>query len=271
VKLRRLVGFLFIAAAAAGVIFSVAGLFGIWRYRPLVTRYVTDTLALYDQTLVATQDGLASIGLVVENTTLDVTSLQATTLALAQTVHDTSPMIDSLTGLTGKDLPDAIHAAQTSLTSAQGSALLIDNALATITSIPFLPVPVYKPEVPLHTALAQVSSSLDSIKPALVTLSSSLEVGKTNLGAVEVELNKISETTKVIGTALSGAQTVIDQYKTTTTQLKLRVESTQLAVPGWITTIAWILTFGLVWFLIAQVGLCLQGLDILREHNVVKS
>jgi hypothetical protein len=270
VKLSRLVGYLFLAAAAVGFIFSVVGLFGVWYYRPLVTRSMTDTLALYDQTLVATQDGLTSIGLLVETTTLDVASLQTTTLGLAQTVHDTNPMIDSLTGLTSKDLPGAINATQTSLTSAQSSALLIDNALAAITSIPFLPVSVYKPEVPLHTALAQVSNSLDAIKPALAALSSSLEIGKTNLGIVEVELKKISETTKVISTALEGTQTVLDQYKDTTTQLKLRVEAAQLAVSGWITTLTWILSFLLVWFMIAQLGLCIQGLDLLQRRPEVK-
>ena len=268
-KLRKLAGYFFLAAATAGFIFGVVGFIEIWRYRPLVTRSVTDTLALYDQTLVATQDGLTSIGQLVETTTLDVTSLQATTLALAQAIHDTTIMIDSLSSLTSKDLPGAIDASQTSLNSAQSSALLIDNALGAITSIPFLPVAVYKPEVPLHTALAQVSDSLNSIKPALVALTSSLVSGKTDLGVVEVELNKISETTKVISTALSGAQTVIDQYKTTTTQLKLRVEAAQLAVTGWITTITWILSFLLGWFLIAQLGLCLQGLEILRERREV--
>jgi hypothetical protein len=270
VKIRRLVGFLFLAAAAAGFIFTVICLFEIWNYRPLVALSVTDTLALYDQTLIATQDGLTSIGQLVETTTLDVASLQATTSALAQTIHETTSTMDSLTGLTGKDLPDAIDATQTSLTSAQSSVLLIDKRLKAITRIPILPVAAYKPDVPLHTPFAQVSDSLNSIKPALVTLTSSLGTGKTNLGVVEVEFNKISETTKVISSALSNAQTVIDQYKAITILLNLRVEVTQLAFAGWISTFAWILSFLLGWLMIVQLSLCMQGLELLRGRREVK-
>ena len=266
-KLRRLFGLLLIVAAAAGFVFSVVGLFEIWHYRPVVTQKVIDTLALFDQALNTTQDGLAIVGQVVQTTTVDIAALQTTTQALAQTIHDTSPMLDSLASLTSTDFPAAVAATQTSLASAQSSALLIDNVLATLTSIPFLQVAAYKPDVPLHTALAQVSTGLNSLTPALATINSSLVEGKTNLGVIEIELNKISETTNGISTALGSAQTVIDRYKTVTTQFKEQIEAMQLLVPGWMTTITWILTFILGWSLIAQVGLGTQGLDMLRGHR----
>ena len=61
------------------------------------------------------------------------------------------------------------------------------------------------------------------------------------------------------------------RYKAVTTSLKLRVEATQRAVPGWITTITWILTFLLGWFMIAQLGLGMQGLEILRGRREVNN
>ena len=128
----------------------------------------------------------------------------------------------------------------------------------------------YQPEVPLHTALARVSTSLDSLTPALETIASSLVDGKVNLAVVELELNKISDTTREISGALSSAQPVIDQYKTITRQFTTRVESMRLAAPGWMMTITWILTFVLGWFLIAQLGLCVQGLDMLRVSREAK-
>ena len=264
---RRLFVFLLMIAAVAGFIFGVVGLFEIWRFRPVVAQTVNDTLALFDQTLNTTQDGLTIVGQVVQTTTVDVASLETTTQALAQTIHATNPMIDSLTSLTSKDFTAAVDATQTSLASAQSSALLIDNVLATLTSLPFFPVTTYKPDVPLHTALAQVSTSLNTITPALATITSSLVDGKTNLGVVEVELNKISETTKGISKALGSAQTVIVHYKTVTTQLKDRVEATQLVASDWITAITWILSFLLGWLLIAQLGLCAQGLEMLRGRR----
>jgi hypothetical protein len=268
--LKRVFGLLLVITAATALIFSVVGLFEIWSYRPGVTQTVNDTLASMDQALTTTQDGLTVVSQVVQTTTADAASLQRVIEALAQTIHDTNPMLDSLSNLTSQDFPAAIDATQTSLASAQGSALLIDNVLTAITSLPLLPTSAYKPDVPLHTALAQVSTSLNSLKPALVTINTSLVDGKTSLGVVEGELAKMSDTLKGIGVTLGSAQTIISQYQTTTAQLKQRVEATQVVASGWITTITWILTFLLVWLLIAQLGLGAQGLDLLRARPLAK-
>jgi hypothetical protein len=268
--LRRLIGFVFIVAAVAGIVFSVYGLIQVWRYRPTVTQTVTDNLALFDQTLSTTQQGLTIVSQVVQTTTVDVASLQTTTEALARAIHDTNPMLDSLNRLTGKDFPAAITATHASLASAQSSALLIDNVLAALTSIPFSPVAAYKPDIPLHTALAQVSTSLDALTPSLATINASLADGQVSLSVVEVELNNIAATTKGISDTLGSAQTVIDQYQGATTQLKLNVEATQLAAPGWMRTATWVLTFVLGWLLIAQLGLAAQGLDMLRGRREAK-
>ena len=183
----------------------------------------------------------------------------------------TNPMLDSLISLTNKSIPAAVSATQTSLASAQSSALLIDNVLATLTSVPFSPVATYKPDVPLHTALAQVSTSLDTLIPALATINTSLADGQTNLGVVEGELTKISATTQGISSTLASGQTVIDQYKAVTTQLKANVEATQHAAQTWILAIAWIMSLVFGWLLVAQLGLGLQGLDFIRGHRAGQS
>jgi hypothetical protein len=258
--LRRLIGILVVMAAVVGIIFSVVGLIGIWRYRPAVTQTLTNNLTVFDQALNTTQDGLTIVGQVVQTTTVEVASLQTTTKALAVAIHDTNPMLASLVSLTGTDIPEAVSATQSSLASAQSSALLID-------SVPLLPVAAYKPEVPLATALSQVSTSLEGLKPSLVTINTSLADGKKNLAVLEIELNKISDTTKGISNTLGRAQIVIDQYQTLTTQLKQRVEAAQAVIPSWSTKITWILSFVLGWLLITQVGLVVQGLDMLRGHR----
>ena len=264
--LRRMVGILFVIAAAAGIIFSLFGLIELWRYRPLVTKTVVDNLALSDQALGTTQDVLTIASQVVQATSTDVATLQATTQTVAHAIHDTNPMLDSLVSLTQKDLPAAVSATQTSLASAQSSALLIDNVLTALTSIPFSPV-TYKPSVPLHTALAQVSTSLDSLLPSLAAINTSLADGQTSLGAMDVELTKISDTTHGISSTLASAQTVIDQYKATISQLMANVETAERQAPAWILAIAWILSFVLGWLLITQLGMGMQGFDFVRGRR----
>lgn len=264
---RKIAGILLIIAAAAGIIFSLVGLIQVWRYRPMLTKTVIDNLALVDRALNTNQDVLTIVGQTIQSTTIDIASLQTTTNALAQTIHDTNPMLDSLISLTSKDFPAAIRATQTSLASAQNSALLIDDILAALTSNPLSPVAAYKPEVPLHTALTQVSTSLNTLIPSLATINTSLADGKTSLGVVEVELTNISESTQGISISLGNAQTAIDQYKADTTQLQASVKVAQLGAPTWVTAIAWILSFVFVWLLIAQLGLGIQGLNLLQGHR----
>jgi hypothetical protein len=268
--LRKIVGILLMIAAVAGIIFSLVGQIEIWRYRPVVAKKVIDNLALVDQALNTSQDVLTIVDQAVHTTAIDAASLQATAQALALAIHDTNPTLDSLIRLTGEDFPAAVSATQTALASAQSSALLIDNALAALTSIPFSPVAAYKPAIPLHTALDQVSTSLNTLKPSLATINTSLIEGKANLGVMEVELTNISESTQGISSTLDSALTVIDQYKAVITQLKANVEAAQLGAQTWITAITWILSFVLGWALIAQLGLGMQGLDLVRGGHQVQ-
>lgn len=265
--LRRIVGYLLIISAAAGIVFSLVSLVEIWHFRPMVTKTATDNLALVDQSLNTTQDVLTIVGHVVDTTTIDVASLQATINSLAQEIHNTDPMLDSLITLTGIDFPAAVAATQTSLVSAQTSALLIDNILAALTSIPFSPVAAYKPAVPLHTALGQVSTSLNTLIPSLATINNSLIEGKNNLGTVEAELTKISETTQGIGSTLANAQSVIDQYQAVTIQLKANVEAAQHGIQTWVLAVTWILSLVFCWLMIAQLGLIVQGFDLVKERR----
>ena len=172
--LKRIIGILLIIGAVGGILFSLFGLVEMWRIRPAVTKTAVENLALVDQTLSTTQQALTIVGQVVQTTMADVATLQATSTAVAQAIQDTTPGFDSIISLTGKDLPAAVTATQSSLASAQSSALVIDNVLTTLTSIPFLPISAYAPAVPLHTALGQVSASLNTLKPALATINTSL-------------------------------------------------------------------------------------------------
>jgi hypothetical protein len=269
VNLKKITGYTFLIAAAAGFIFGILGLIELWVIRPEITQTVSDNLALFNSALNSTQDGLTIVDKMVQTTALDVTSLQVTTQALSQTIRDSNPMLDSLSKLAGKDLPAAITATQVSLASAQNSALLIDNVLTTLTSIPFLFTTPYKPVVPLNTALAQVSDSLNSLTPALATINASLTTGKTNMNIVEGEITKISETAQGLSSALSSAGNVVKQYQSVAIQLKSQVEAAQRAAPTLISTIAWILTFLLLWFLIAQLNLCLQGFEWLKNSRYI--
>jgi hypothetical protein len=182
---------------------------------------------------------------------------------LGDTLHSTSPMLTALSNLTSKTLPDTITSTQTALLSAQGSAQLIDSVLSALTSIPLINVTPYKPEVPLHISLAQVSNSLNALKPSLISINASLDLSKNNLNALEKEMSKITETTREMSTIFSGVQTILDQYKASTQVLSGQIERLQSAVPYWINILAILFSILIFWFLLAQISLLAQGLVLL--------
>jgi hypothetical protein len=262
--LRKTAGTLLVAAAGAGIILSLLGLLAVWVYRPKVTRSVVENLALVNQGFNSTEAVLSTVDQMVQTTSADVSSLQTTTQALSLGIHDANPMFDSLMQLTGRDLPNAITSTQASLASAQSSAVLIDNTLSAISRLPIFPVPPYNPDVPLHTALQNVSTSLDNLSPSLLKINASLGSGKTDMAAVDTELSRISASTQEIGISLANAQAVLIVYKGTIRQLRSNLEGATGKLPKWILIGCWIVSLVFAWTIISQIGLGLHGLEMMQ-------
>jgi hypothetical protein len=87
---------------------------------------------------------------------------------------------------------------------------------------------------------------------------------------MQAGLSQIVDTTQGMSSSLANAQTDINQYIAVTTQLKANVETAHRDAPSWIMAITWILSFVLGWLMIAQLGLGLQGLELMRGSHKVQ-
>ena len=260
---RKGLGYLFVFTAALGLVMGLFMLISVWRYRPGLIETISGNIKKIDQSLTTTQDGLNIISQEIELIAVNMTSLLETTDALGGTIHASGPMLDSLNNLTSKDLPNMITSTQAALLSAQSSAQLMDNVLSALTSIPFINILPYKPQVPLYTSLGEVSNSLNALKPSLISINASLILSKNNITSLEKEMAKISETTKNMSKTFSGVQAIVDQYKGTTKTLQEQVRDIDTGAPTSINSLAYLLTLALLWFLLAQVSLLAQGLYLL--------
>jgi len=263
--LRRLAGILFIITAAAGFFFSAAGIIQVWRLKPLAIKSLGDSLILLSQALDATDTALVAAHGTINTLKLDATSLQKTTKALAQAIHDSGPTLTSLSDLLNLDFPKTITTTQTALGSAASSAKLIDDILAALTSLPFSPLAPYKPEVPLSTALNNVSESLNTLPTSLTSINQSITDSQADLTVVEKEITALSKSIPAMIEDLENASSVITQYQVVVKKLQGRISSLQGTTPRLIVTTAWILTIMLVWFLVAQLAMFLQGLELVKK------
>ncbi|MBN1304786.1 MAG: hypothetical protein JXA13_10160 [Anaerolineales bacterium] len=265
INFRKIVGGLLCTAAAAGMIFGLIGLIQIWNVRPRVLSTLDEMLASLDLTLEAAEEGLTLLDQMLVTTSENIIYLKAGVDALAEGIHDSGPMLEALTILTSEDLPESIAATQTSLASAQKSARLIDDTLSALSKIPLLPIKAYQPETPLSTSLKEVSASLDPLPESLAAIETSTKDIQENLETVEKELTRLSDSIAKIEKDLTNAGEIIDQYQASTSLLTVRVEKARETAARWVNSITWGLTFLLVWFLIAQVGLLVQGLEMWEQ------
>lgn len=265
-KYRRMLGYIFFNAAVVGTLFCLLGIIQVWRIHAAALSAAANTYEVVGETLDTTREGLSAIDLMVQSTTENVGIFQTTIQTITLSINDSNTVLDSLTLLTSTDLPAALSATQTSLESAQTSARLIDNMLGGLARLPLLGLDAYQPEVPLGTAIGEISESLEPLSPNMISISETLDGAGDNLDNLETELGNVSETTQQLVKALEDGQAVINDYQEIITDLETRIEGIETATPAAIRSIAWLLTFFLVSLLFAQIGLGERGVALIRKE-----
>lgn len=263
--LRRILGLLLIVAALGGLIFSIYGLVSVWRLRPVAMENASSALDLLQVSLDTTDEGLSVANQSLNSTVASISALESTVATASKTFESTIPVFNTLTDLTSDELPKTVESAQTSLAAAQESAKIIDGVLRALVSIPFVNKDIYNPPVPLDVALGDVSKSLDGLPTSLKSIGGNMEATSGNLEIMQADMDQMTSDIHSISTSLEDAQSVIEQYQQLVTDLEMRLNNLRPKVPGWIYNLSWIITLAFLWLGIAQVGLLLQGLQLMRS------
>jgi hypothetical protein len=266
--ISRIIGVIFIFTAIIGILFSITALVWMWMLHPTITENMQGNVRLINNALTSTAEGLDIADHSLETSISSLTTLELTVEATARSIQDTTPMVDTLVILSGEDLPATVTSAQLSLTAAQDSAEIIDSVLRFVSNLPLVPRTLYNPPVPLHIALAQVSESLENIPQALNTMETSLEATSANLVAIETDITLIAADLSEINLSMVEARGVVNDYQILISDLQFRVEQVETDLPGWLNSVALILSFLLVWAGVSQFGLFMQGIDLIRGRRL---
>jgi hypothetical protein len=260
--LKRLFGIILVLFAAASLLVSLITLVQVWRLRYPVLENLQSGLDVISATLETTSEGLAITGQSLDSLQASVTALAGTVDTLGKTLDDTTPMVQTLIVLTGKDMPESITTAQTSLDAAQQAAKIIDTFLRALT---FLVPSAYNPAVPLDVALGDLSDSLDGLPQDFHTIETSLKDTQLNLIAIQIQIDLISGQIGQINTSLADAQKVVSQYELLVTRLAKFVAQIQARLPFWVDTTTIALTFFLIWLAIIQFDFIGRGWKLARS------
>ena len=259
----RILGISLVLAALVGLAVAVIGITGVWKFEAKLLTSLQNTLDLLDTTLQTTADGrtLASDSLEKADTSLE--TLVSTIETTGKSVQDLVPLLDTLTSITTISLPETITSTQQALESAQTSAGIIDSTLQFIASIPFLGVKQSPTRAPLGDALGEVSDSLDDMPDTLRSMDGSLTSARSNLTTFEDHFTAISNNISQIGDSLDTARDVTAQYQEVVANLQTKVQQTREDLPITLAMTAIVLTVIFVWLALTQLGLMMQGLELM--------
>lgn len=268
---RRVLSIMMVCLTALGILLSIFILFQVWRNRPSITDKLQSTLEQSSSILQTTDEGLSVIDQVIGNVYTSTIYLDEATQAFSQTVRSTNLFLDSAGTFIGENLITTITNTQVALDSAQASAKVIDNILSTISHIPLIGIN-YNPTLPLNIALGQVSSSLDPLQGTLKGFQTNLTTTQANMQGFTEQISVLDKNITAINKNLRQAQKTIDSYRSQVTSLKSWVDRAKNELPHWITTLSWTLTIIILWLVIIQIAIMLQGITLLtpdRANQVV--
>ena len=118
----RLTGTLLILDAIGGLVFSVAGISGVWKYKDSVTEGIVSSLELIKTSLTTTAQGLVIVNDTISTLAGSIDSIQETLLTTVDTIESTKPMMDTLQSLMDTDLPTTVTAVLAGVTQSTSIA-----------------------------------------------------------------------------------------------------------------------------------------------------
>jgi len=265
----RLFGLILIILSSLGLLFAVTGIASIWVFRPKVNGILLSLTDAVDDTLTNTSEMLNVLDSTLDNVSGNFSIIRSTFDNLDVTITNISDSMDTSAALVGDNLKITIIDTQTALSSASSSAVIIDKTLSVLAAIPYWGAD-YQPEVPLHTSLEQVASSLDGIPGSLETLEENLTNTADGLTMFNSNLSELSTNIEMYEADLGEAQQVLKDYSNIIDRIQTKLGVFNQNVTTYLTYICLFLT-GILFFLaISLLNPFLKGISgyIGERHTI---
>jgi hypothetical protein len=164
--------------------------------------------------------------------------------------------------LIGEDMVGVIDQTQASLVSASKSAKLVDDTLSVIGAIPFIGQQ-YQPEVPLSRSITEIAFNLGFMNTSLLEMQAGVQASGRKLDDVRWSVDNLSQQVAAIQPSIIQARVQILEYQLILTTLREKNDAFEKELPAWLNTFYTLATVVLVWVVFSQLGLLLQGWQLL--------
>jgi len=239
--------------AVASLLITGYFLLQTWRFKGRATASLQSGLEVISSTLTTTSNVLNAIDLSLEGVSGSLLSLQQTALTATISLHSQAASIQSLADLFGKNLPDAMSAAQIAMINAQTGAKEVEDTLTVLTSNPAFGATPYQPAVSLSAALSGVASGLGALPTPMQAVGGNLTTTSGNLSSLETSVINFSTSLEQLRGKLDESRQTVQGYRTEVGKLSERLSRLRTQIPGWVGLMVWVVSFLVVWLGFFQV------------------
>jgi hypothetical protein len=265
--LARAIGLCLIIGGILGVCVSLAGIAIVWASEGAVNRQVGALAGSSREALAGAEQMLTVTSQALDSAETQLAAVDKTLGSVAASLEDTASTTRAFGQLAGGDLAQVITDTRTALQSVSTSAGIVDSTLRVVTGLPLIGTSRYQPKVPLAASIDRVQLSLEPVPGQLAQVGGDLGRAAQSIDAIRGSLDRVSGNMDGAQTSLRAARDAVEGYRQTVAGLQVKASRIEHTVARALRLLNVFATLGLLWLLIAQVGLLTQGYEWLRRED----
>lgn len=256
---KKILAGIVIAVSIIGIAICLTGIYFSWSFNTPVTEAIEGVLTGVERFLMVTDGGLGRLNEGLGEADAAVTIIEGAVVEAGDTINQTNIAFEILDATVGDTLFPKIENMAGTAVAIADAVVAFNDTLEAANEIPFVDIPTLTPQ------LEELATEIEAIRADVQATRDELQAIKEENVAKPV--NAITDKTSKISTGLGQVQTAVSEGQAKVNQTLENVGVTKSKVARTIDLISITITVLLLWLILAQVSLIVQGLGVFKGHN----
>ena len=256
---KKVLAGLVIAISIIGIAICLVGIFYSWSLNTPVTNAIEGALSGVEKFLTITDDALGVVANELGDAGTAVTTIEDAIVDAGETINETNIAFELVDRTVGDTLFPKIERVAGVTGNVANTVVAFNDTLEAANKIPFVEVPT------LTTKLEEFSMKVSQVQSEVQATRDELQTIKEE--KVSKPVNAITDRTTRITSGLSEVQAAVGVVQTDIDASLAEVGKIKSNVARTIDLISIAITIVLLWLILAQVSLILQGLGVFKGQD----
>ena len=261
---RRLLGAVALVLGTAGLLLSVAGIFGVWVVRNRATAAILRVFEPVEEALVLVDETVVKVDALLEDTRQRVQSLPGEVQRFAREPGEERPMASVVSEIVDRDVPERVERLRRFVDLMHTKATKAATVLELIESLPVGPEVESEERLAgeledVAGELAELSETLDQTQKTIVLLAVAADLSENGV-------QRVTDLSERMDAGLADVQGHVQQFSRTVADTRNEVAELKRKIPIWTAIAAAVATLLLAWLAWSQYSLVLHGWSLVRRR-----